>query len=126
MTEREEQGRAGLLPRWWQTSHSLIHSFLQLAFPEFHHLLGTVLGAVDLKVNKADGVPVLLELVRLEEKADKQANGLKERILQSVIMRLTCDEKDLGGKGLISRTGGQGCPCAPGTSRKSGWLEKCE
>lgn len=41
---------------------------------------GTVLGAVDLRVNKADGVPVLLELVSLEEKADKQANGLKERI----------------------------------------------
>lgn len=43
-------------------------------------MLGTVLGAVDLKVNKADGVPDLLELVPLEEKADKQANGLKERI----------------------------------------------
>lgn len=75
---RAGQGCATM--RWWQTSHSLIHSFLQLTFPEFHHMPGTVLGAVDLRVNKADGVPVLLELVPLEEKADKQANGLKERI----------------------------------------------
>lgn len=41
---------------------------------------GTVLGAEDLRVNKAGGVPVLLELVPLEGKAEKQANGVKKGI----------------------------------------------
>ena len=56
---------------------------------------GTVPGAEDLRVNKADGVPVLLELVPLEGKAEKQANGVR-RGFKSVTMRLTGDREGLG------------------------------
>lgn len=74
----------------WQPIHSFTRSFLQRIFPESCHVPGTVLGAVDLRVNKAEGVPALLELMPLKGKAHRQANEVNKRISE-------CDnETDMG------------------------------
>lgn len=63
-------------------------------------MLDTVLSAVGLRTNKAEGVPALLELTTLEGNADKQMKGTRK--FQTVIMRQAdVTEKDLGVRSLI-------------------------